>query len=396
MAVAKPAEPKHYPVGGSTIERIELCPASRKAVLELGPRPAGKAAERGTRIHSRAEEIFKGTRSKTKYTADEDAVAKAMIEQLMVVSAELGFRKEELILEEQIAFTSIHPTDAGGTPDVAAYRAFHDLLIVDFKSGANYVSAERNIQLLFYACLFFFEKLDPFVQATIGRVHCVILQPDFNGEIHARRWSLPASELSAYKQRFHAAVANSILREWEFKPGEHCEEKYCDARSTCAAYKEWLNNKSSGQLFDAIEQAKKGKQAATPAGQLLAELLEAKPLIEKWLKAAEAAAIAEMTASAEAVPGYMLESKPGDRKWVDEKAVIAKAEALGLKESDYKPSNLLSPAQFEKLKGVTKEMVAELTERPDGNPKPVKKPHSKLANFAPPAPPAVPDFSSLA
>lgn len=389
---------KHYPVGGSTIERIELCPASRKAVAALPERPAGKAAERGTRIHSRAEEIFKGARSKTKYTADEDAVAKAMVAKLLEVAAELGFSKEELILEEQIAFKSIHPEDAGGTPDVAAHRAFHDLLIVDFKTGANFVSAERNIQLLFYGAAYFYEKLDPFTQATIGNIHCVILQPDLtdNTVIYARRWSMPASEMGYYKERFQQAVANSILRDWEFKPGNHCEDKYCDARATCAAYKEWLNKSTDGKLFDALEQAKKNTVAAVPRGEVLAELLKAKPLIEKWLKAAETAAIAEMTANAEAVPGFTLESKPGDRVWLDEEATEKAAAALGLSEDQYKPRKLISPAQFEKLKGITKEQVAELVTRPNGNPKPTQKQISNLADFAPPAPPAMPDFRSLA
>lgn len=389
---------KHYPVGGSTIERIELCPASRKAVSELPPRPAGKAAERGTRIHSRAEEIFKGTRSKTKYTADEDAIAKAMVEKLLEVSTSLGFSKEEIIIEEQIAFLSIHPTDAGGTPDAVACRAFHDLMVADFKTGANAVSAFENIQMLFYGAMYFFEKLDPFTQATIKNFYAVILQPDLtdNTTIHARIWSMPCSEFTKYQARFQQAVANSILRDWEFKPGNHCEDKYCDARSTCTAYKEWLNKSTDGQLFDAIEKAKAGaKKLPTPSGLLLAELLKVEPLISKWLESAKKAAIGELAANPEAVPGFMLEPGQGQSRWADEAAVAAAAVKAGLTEDQYNPRKLITIGDFKKLvKGkMTDDEVKALTERPVTDDKLVQKPATNLADFAPPA---VPDFSSLA
>lgn len=394
-------ETKHYPVGGSTIERIMLCPGSRAACEKLPPMPAGKAAERGTRIHTRVEDIFYGRKSKEKPSVDEDRVAQAMYAKLIEVATSLGFAKEELKVEEQIAFLSIHPTDAGGTPDVVASRAFGDLLVVDFKTGVNFVGANENIQLLFYAAAHYFEKLDELTRMTLGNVHVVILQPDMNDHsvIHSRIWTAPASRLAGDKERFHAAVANSILRDWERIPGNHCEDKYCDARSVCVEYKAWLNKSTDDQLFDLVDKANKGqKLEPTANGIALAPLLKAKAKVVKFFEAAEKLAIAELTANAEAVPGYMLEPGQGQSRWADEKAVETAAKKAGLKIDDYKPRSFCTITKFKELtKGkLTEDEVKALTVRPETDSKLKEKPTSNIANFAPPAPPAVqPDFSSL-
>jgi hypothetical protein len=68
------------------------------------------------------------------------------------------------------------------------------------------------------------------------------------------------------------------------------------------------------------------------------------------------------------VPGFKLETSYGNRSFVDEKAVFAKAKEFGLKPADLKESKTLSPNQVEnlcKIKKVDFKWVDTLAVKPE-------------------------------
>ena len=50
-----------------------------------------------------------------------------------------------------------------------------------------------------------------------------------------------------------------------------------------------------------------------------------------------------------AVPGWTLQDGQGNRAWIDDKEVMAKAKEAGLKQDEFAPRSLIGPAPFERL-----------------------------------------------
>lgn len=353
MAAELQVEDKpHAKYGGSAIELTMLCPGSAKAKAAC-PKTTGPAAERGTRIHAWLEKYLLGKYAKdakknklTKRDLEEAQIAAHAGLAIKEVAAEFGFQPNELIVEENLPFLPFKDV-AGGTPDVGAYRAFSDLLVVDLKAGRNYVDPEKNYQLLFYAILLWY-KMDVVTRGTINNVHCVIVQPDQEPPYHAnvRRWSLPAEMLSEYEQLFIGVIERAEQNPDLRIPGDHCEAKYCDARSMCPAYKAWVNDKSMGLLVAALE----GKELP-PMNEIesIVQILNCKSKLIDLIKQAEETATALLKTDPNAVPGWSLEDKYSNRAWESETLAEKAAKEMGLKVDDYKPRELLSPAKMEAL-----------------------------------------------
>ncbi len=369
---------RHFKYGGSTIERVELCPGSVKAIQALGERSAGPAAERGTRIHARLEQLMANPKSKTALSKDEEAVAQAALPVLLQLAAEHGFTPEDLQIEQQLTLHEVHD-DAGGTPDIFAFKAFGDLFVPDLKTGRNFVSAEENLQLIFYGCCVM-QSLDVFTRSTINNAHFIIIQPEQQPpyQVHVRKWSIPAAKLADYQQRFSAAILRAEAEPDKRIAGEHCEGKYCDARTTCPAYQAFLNERSAGAMFLAVA----GEQPKAGRGAELAAQLKAVPLLKAFCKAVEDDAKQELLTAPGSIPGWSLADSYGNRAWKDDKAVLAKAKELKLKPEEYNPRSLISPAAFERLlktKQLDVAVMSELVERPYSG---VKLAESKEADLA--------------
>ena len=94
--------------------------------------------------------------------------------------------------------------------------------------------------------------------------------------------------------------------------------------------------------------------------QQRAQAYEWKEAITSWFKALEEGLFEELEAGRE-VPGWkMVDGDKGNRKWIDEAAVVSEFGAL----FDIYEKKLLSPAKLEKIVGKGK--ASHLTERPDG------------------------------
>lgn len=409
-------EKKHLKYACSALERTIKCTGSVAAIARLPKRPGGAAAERGTRIHDWLEKYLKGDfaagAKKLKGKAAVEAqIAMAAGLRIKEIAYKYGFTPSEIQSEAFDTLPEIH-SECGGTTDARAFRAFHDLLIVDLKAGNKLVEAKENFQLISYA-LAALQNMDAFTRATINNVHLVIVQPEQEAPyaVTVREWSIPVADLAPYQITIKNAIDMAESNPEQRTPGEHCEGLYCDAKSTCTAYTAWLNNRSMGllgQLEQGIVAPALTDKTDPGHGAALSALLRIAKLLKKRIEAAEDDAI-EMSKNAPgSVPGFGLEDKYSNRSWKDEKAVIKKAKELGFKIDEYSPRELLTPSKFEalvKAKGLEApegESLIPETERVYAGVKLVEvkeKTLETLALIAPPPPPVaapVMDFSLLA
>jgi hypothetical protein len=98
----------------------------------------------------------------------------------------------------------------------------------------------------------------------------------------------------------------------------------------------------------------------TLSTERLSALLKGAHVIEDWSDAVRAHALT--VAQREAIPGWKVVAKIGNRRWTDENIVRATLETAGV--NPYAPLELLSPAQAEKALGRRKDLLAGLTTRP--------------------------------
>lgn len=396
----------HYKYGGSKMELTELCPGSIEACKPFENQSAGEAAERGQRIHEHMETALISGKLLT--TAPKGLDAKSAKEyeigvksaiKIIEIAQSHGFTRDELRVERQLPLPQIHP-DAGGTPDVDVHRAFGDLVVIDLKTGSRQVGVEESMQLAFYGvCVL--QSLSAFERATLDTAHMYIVQPDADGiEIHVRKWSLPVANLVKWEDRIRAAVQRSESNPSERIAGDHCEKKYCSARSVCPVYKEYLNQKAFS-LFDTVAAGLKPEAALNT--NVLAEQYKILPAIKAWCKEVEETVKRQLAVNPHSVPGFGLETGLGNRTWSDEKALKALCKELKLKLDEFSPRSLVSPAEFERILQArlkTAELTDEernrlstalktdmptLTERPTTGAKIVEKKDNDLATlFAPP------------
>jgi len=268
----------------------------------------------GTRhaYHEYLEKYLKGDfasgAKKLKGKALEEAqIASAAGLKIKEIANGLGFATGEIQSEAFDLLPEIHP-EAGGTTDARAFRAFGDLLIVDLKTGARFVDPKENWQLIAYA-LCALQNMDLFTRSSLNNVHLVIVQPEQEAPFtaHARTWSLPVADLAGYQATIKEAIELAESRPELRTPGEWCEGKYCDARTTCPAYKAWLNERSKG-LLSGLGEGKVDPALAdktNPAhGAAIANLLKIAPAIEALIKSAKEDALVFLKADPLSVPGW--------------------------------------------------------------------------------------------
>lgn len=343
---------EHFTYGGSAIERVIACPGSTAAIAACGKREAGEAAQRGTRIHTWLEKYLTGdyakaskSRKLSKQDKEEAMIAAAAGLKVKELAALHGFQPNQMVVEKKLCLKSVSEK-AGGTPDVYMARALGTLVVIDLKTGNKQVSAEENLQLLFYACAVA-DNLDNLTATTIEDVVLYIIQPSQEAPYACvvREWSIPAAKLAEYREVFRSAIQAAESNPGDLRAGEHCEALYCDARTTCPAYRAWLNEQSRG-LFETLLSGANVKEVKL-GGEDLAALLSIETSLNSLLKQAKADAIAMLTADPNSVPGFTLEDKYSNREWRTTQSVREFAKAHELTTAEI--TEVISPAKFEKL-----------------------------------------------
>ncbi len=378
----------HKKYGGSAIERTMLCHGSVKAIAELPVRQTNEAAERGTRIHAWFERYLKGdssVKAKTAQDKKEAMIAVKAGEKVKELLAQFGLTMDDCKQEQSMVLHPDYPI-AGGSPDLFGFRPFRDFVMLDLKAGHNQVEAKENHQLLLYTCAAL-NSLDPFVRHTLNDCHMIIVQPNEDGsEVNVRIWTLPVADLDAYEALYKSHIDYAEANPDARVPGEHCTKKYCDARTTCPQFLNWVastSNEETAKIFAAA--------AAEPdrAARLKVLLDNAKTIID-LIDQAKKDAASELSINPDAIGGWYLKTDvKGDREWESWKKAEKALKDLGFKIDEIAPRKEVSVAQAEKLckdKKIEFTPLVELITRPDAKPqlKKGERPND-FAAFAPSA-----------
>lgn len=397
----------------SATARNVQCPGAL-ALTRFSPEKTSIHADMGTAVHQIAEkclrtgvdaETFIGTVEKAKahdIEIDDELAnsAQMYVDYCRALIADSAFKMSEHWIEERLTLADLDPPfDAGGTGDFVFYDAGL-LEIVDLKNGVGVVDAKENPQLRTYAlgALLAHTGLDVFsVKVTIVQPRAFF--PDPSAEMlrqtdgswvsaDGRYWisanrcirsetftvaeliDWTADLLAAMKRskqaidEFDAAGENSVLLdEWRDKwlrPG-CCT--FCPVEGTCPALKRDALSVAA-IWFDDADQPRLGNSALDTSPEALGRDLDMIPMLEDWIKARRSYAhtLAEQGTT---IPGYQLVDKIGNRKWIDEAAVMAAMIGAGFEADQLYTKKPISPAQADKLLGAKRKALIEpFVERP--------------------------------
>ena len=347
----------HAKLGASNAHRWLHCPGSVQAESGIADTESPHATE-GSAAHALAEYCLEFGASPFDwegYPAPEyDGVAvnremATSVREYMDYLAELGGIQE---YECRVHYDEWVP-GGFGTADAIAYdEQAKTIHVVDLKYGQGVlVNAERNPQGMLYG-LGALSEYSPF--ADIEHVHIHIVQPRKD---HIDDWCVSVPALLEWAEWVAERAAKAASGTGERVPGE-AQCRFCKAAATCPALRDYTH-KIIGQDFDNLD-----SDALTD--EQLREVLDAKPLIVKFLEAVEAHA-RERLESGQNFPGYKLVAGRSVRQWCDESQ--AEQTLIDMLGDDAHERKLLSPSKAEKALGKKNaEDLQDLIVKPEGKP----------------------------
>jgi hypothetical protein len=302
-----------------------------------------------------------------------------------------GSLNGEIYTEQRVDFgNAIGAPGEFGTPDCYIISADgKTVAVIDrkFKWGKR-VSAENNPQLMLYAL-----GVRPEVEGFFG-----IPPTTYRFAIHqhlegaASEWECTDAELLQFRAKAESAVrrAEQLKKDvgfgypWRRLAGIYGAPsegacRYCKAKATCYALAEKvLSGVVAGQpvdptkvvdVADKLQRTVAGVSGVT--NQTLGQWRALIPLVEQWCTAVSTRVADELNAG-NAVPGWKLvQGRAGNRKWIDEAAVIQQFKSWRFKNEEIFETSLRSPAQLEKLVRADKrrsETLKSLYSQSEGKP----------------------------
>lgn len=276
--------------------------------------------------------------------------------------------------------------------------------VVDYKDGRGYVNVKDNTQLLSYLI----GKMRPFIPLyedgdwSLEAVHdcrMTIVQPKTNPVVRYQCSTRPEDNFSPGSVMNKAvwladAAAATDDPNAPCIPGKHCQ--WCKANPKrgghCMAaadkslqvVKTMSTEITSVSNLPAFEYI--GKAVADPkslTSEQLSELISAKDALMAVFDKAEVEA-QERIESGQSVPGFAMQPGRGSNVWnEDEETIVKKLKAKRLKQDDYYPKKLASPAQILKNENLTdiqkKKIEVELVTHKAGKMRLTKVAHEPVA-----------------
>lgn len=350
------SEPQHAKLSASGSERWLNCLGS-VAMEAPYPRTTSVYAEEGTRAHELAEKAILSNTAPSQLTDDAE-MARYVQDYIDYIDA-LKTRASTTYIEQKVSYEHI-TVDGFGTCDCAIIDNTH-IHIVDLKYGKGVpVSAQKNTQLMLYAAGFIYtNKLKDIKTITLHVVQPRI--PNYS------EYTLTREYLWQFEATARIRAKEALQPDAPLKAGEkQCQ--WCKAKADCPALKEYTEQALLTDLDDVFEKPKVSKLT----NEQKRKILDAKPLIIDFLKAVEDDVFAKLSAG-EAFEGYKLIEGRSNRKWVDDIDAML-FEALG--DKAFRQS-IITITEAEKL--LSKDTIAELTYKPDGQPKLVSSSHKSPA-----------------
>lgn len=351
----------HALLSPSSASRWLACTPSARLETKFKDKTSSYAEE-GTTAHTLAEAIIKyehgliGKREYNKlrkeveatewYCEEMEDCCQAYADHITEIMPEGA----TLIVEERLDMTN-YVKGGFGTADAII---LHDgtLYFRDLKYGKGVpVYADNNPQLKLYAL----GALNDFGYIfDVKRVNVGIFQPRLDN-ISVYEYSV--EELTEWAETELKPKADlAYAGKGEYVAGSHC--MFCKAKATCRAFSEY-NLSIAQEQFD---------DPALLTDEEVVEILEKKPIFEKWIKAVAEYALEEAIAGKK-WPGMKIVEGRSNRVYKDENKVEATLKKAGFT-NIYTPAKLLGITALAKELGKTKfaELVEPLLDKPEGKP----------------------------
>jgi len=330
---------KQLSLRASAASRWIACPASARLSAQMPYVEGGEAAKIGTAIHKLAETCYKdqsdpmtlvGTVVEGITMTEENCdFAKQYLEAIFNIYNEHEWHCEGLV-EEFLPYQDTPQVKVGGTADfIGICKSWRKLIIADLKTGRGYVDADSE-QLKLYALAALEAKQ---LYKDIDTVELWIIQPH-HGEV--RKHTMTTQELVDWEHYVLVpAIENALNPAFPPAPSDSACQ-YCNAKTICPA---------QSNLAEVV--------ATAPPVEMLTEgqisvLLTKFDMVEGYIKAVREHALKRME-SGSVIDGWQLQPKRALRSWTDESDAKKGLLALGLEEDQVTKTELITPAQAEKL-----------------------------------------------
>jgi hypothetical protein len=364
------AAPAHSAiVGGSTAQRLLVCPASVKTIRAVPPelvKDSSIYADEGTALHTCVARMLAEDLQPHDFvdavirldngvdiTITKELAADCLVPVRAFFDSEIA-DVEAFWLEVRSEFPGI--PDAFGTSDFAG-RGAKRRVFADWKFGAGVAVAATypepddptletvNAQLLFYICGL--RQAMPELFAAGLPIDAYIVQPrnqDPDQRVTVAR-GITGAELDAFEVALRAAAEAAFTADPPRHRGAHC--RFAPCRAICPAH--------TGPLLDLARMQALQRPAAPVVpddferyGKALAAGLELAEIAEPLIRELRAQAHAYL-ADRQAVPGWKLVAKRAVRRWADAEAAQKTLLKSGFAAGDiFEEPELRSPAQIEK------------------------------------------------
>lgn len=319
-------------VGGSTAKRVINCPGSVALVQKMPERASSKYANEGTMLHEAISQVLLGAPivDIVGTTYEGQTLTQELYDEKIVVALELLDEidpKKELIyeVETRVGFGDLLPGVFGSTDLVG--RLGNRAIVLDWKFGDGVVvPAEENEQLMFYAAASMRTEEAKWAFEGATEIECIIIQPPM-----VRRWVTTKERVAQFERDLVRAVKLAQTPDASLKVGDHC--RWCAAKPICP------------QMNGAVQRAAQMKIKELDVAQINTMLSQA-DILDDWIKDLRALA-AQMIEKGIKLPDHKLVAKRATRSWV--KGAKEALLAAGLTESEVMETEMISPAQAEKI-----------------------------------------------
>lgn len=289
--------------------------------------------------------------------------AQVFVDDVLAVCQEHGGLRN-LLIEQRVQSTAIHPESSWGTLDTALYLPLKRLLFIwDYKHGYRETRARDNLQLVDYMQgLKELYNIDGQTDQHI-RFSARIVQPNCYKAIGAVDvWDGTLSDIRGHVNQLHIK-AHEALTAPTMSPGLHCRD--CPAVGRCSAARRSLH--SWGDF------ANSPYEIDTMNGQ---ELAVERRILSEGLKAGKARLeaiedeLVHRIRKGERDTGLALHTEPGRLKFtVPDAQAIVFAQGLGI---DIAKTVAITPTQAIKkapreIRDAFASALKSITERPNGN-----------------------------
>ena len=318
-------------VGGSTAKRVINCPGSVALVQQMPPQVESKYAAEGTLLHACMEDLLGALtlpEVAAKHNLTDDQIEKLAfcVQALDDIDPDQSM---EFAQEVQVEFEGVKGLEGVfGNVDLIG-RIGRTAVILDWKFGDGViVDAEENYQGLFYAAAAMATNKLSWVFYGADEIEIIIVQPPA-----VRRWVTTFERVQQFVAELQTAVTLASKPNAPLEIGDWC--RWCTGKPICP--------KMTGEI-DRVVHLK--LEALAP--DQLASALDMADKLESFIAEARKLAYNRLEKNMP-VPGYKLVSKRATRQWADESKADAALAQLGIPDSERRKTELISPAQAEKV-----------------------------------------------